>query len=101
MIYEIIQRLLNSNTIINPKELNNIYLYWELVYKNELNLIPKENTDTYIDIYSIHYHLYLFIYSLSYTNNESNGKIYNPMLNYIVRNKKVQEILNNQFINKK
>ena len=35
MLYEIIQRLINSNTIINPNEVS-LFTYWDLVYKNEL-----------------------------------------------------------------
>lgn len=59
MFYEIIQKLINSNAIINPIKIN-AFTYWNLVYKNELtkNSYQEENM--------MNYYFYLFISNVYY-----------------------------------
>ena len=62
MLFEIIQRLINSNTIINPNEIS-VLTYWNLVYTNELS-VNKDKEDN--DKHFIHYLLYSLISSIYY-----------------------------------
>jgi len=59
MFYEIIQKLINSNAIINPIKIN-AFTFWNLVYTNELtkNAYQEENM--------MNYYFYLFISNVYY-----------------------------------
>ena len=108
MLYEIIQRLINSNTIINPNEVS-LFTYWDLVYKNELNLIKyneKNPQNLHVNCYK--YYLYSLISYLYYIPLKIN--IWKSLVEIPKNNEKhknsyknsytqLQIILNNIFIN--
>ena len=104
MLYEIIQRLMNSNTIINPNEVCS-FIYWELVYKNELSAIKYNEKNMHINCYK--YYLYSFISSLYYIpikiniRNEIQKPIKTKTQKHRYKNNytQLQLILNNMFIN--